>query len=254
MTTLMLSADLEAAVSSLVDYFQQKYPVFESFEKQLRGVAEHASLRPIVHSLKTRIKDPEHLRDKLRRKVREAISSGDAFDITSENLFARINDLVGVRILHLHTTQIERLHPLLMGIFDESSLGVTEVFARTWDLESKDLFSRLGIATQDSPSLYTSVHYVVSTMNPKHPRTGEFQVRTLAEEIWGEVDHSINYPHKSSSVACREQLMALARVTSSCSRLVDSIFATYEDSLNVARKVESALNAPVVNADSAAAD
>lgn len=49
------------------------------------------------------------------------------------------------------------------------------------------------------------------------------------EEVWGEVDHSINYPHKSDSVACREQIRALARATSSATRLVDSIFATVAD-------------------------
>jgi ppGpp synthetase/RelA/SpoT-type nucleotidyltranferase len=49
------------------------------------------------------------------------------------------------------------------------------------------------------------------------------------EEVWGEVDHTINYPHKSNSLPCREQIKALARATSTCSRLVDSIFASHND-------------------------
>jgi ppGpp synthetase/RelA/SpoT-type nucleotidyltranferase len=56
--------------------------------------------------------------------------------------------------------------------------------------------------------------------------TAEIQVRTLMEEVWGEVDHTMNYPYPVESLACREQLKVLARVTSSASRLVDSIFAT----------------------------
>lgn len=231
MTPTTLSPEGDETVTDLVAYFEEKYAVFEAFEKQLRGVAEHASLRPHIHSLKTRIKDPGHLRDKLRRKIAAAAAGGPAFACTREDLFSKVTDLVGVRLLHLHTTQIVKIHPLLLSIFEESSLGVTESFARTWDLESKELFKRLGIPTQDSPSYYTSVHYVVSTMNPKHLRTAEFQVRTLAEEIWGEVDHAINYPEKSQSLSCREQLMALARVTSSCSRLVDSVFATHDESV-----------------------
>ena len=51
-------------------------------------------------------------------------------------------------------------------------------------------------------------------------------VRTLAEELWGEVSHTVNYPHKTHSIACNEQLAALARVASGCTRLVDSIFAS----------------------------
>jgi ppGpp synthetase/RelA/SpoT-type nucleotidyltranferase len=49
------------------------------------------------------------------------------------------------------------------------------------------------------------------------------------EEVWGEVDHAINYPHEHESLACREQIRALARSTSSATRLVDAIFATVAD-------------------------
>lgn len=59
--------------------------------------------------------------------------------------------------------------------------------------------------------------------------TCELQVRTLTEETWGEVDHRINYPHKTDSVACLQQIRALARSTSAAGRLVDSIFATVDD-------------------------
>jgi putative GTP pyrophosphokinase len=59
--------------------------------------------------------------------------------------------------------------------------------------------------------------------------TCEIQVRTLAEEIWGEVDHRLNYPHKADSVACQQQIRALARSTSAAGRLVDAIFATVAD-------------------------
>jgi hypothetical protein len=50
------------------------------------------------------------------------------------------------------------------------------------------------------------------------------------------VDHKINYPHKSESLSCREQIKVLARVTSSCSRLVDSIFHSYEESRRIRRR------------------
>ena len=54
-------------------------------------------------------------------------------------------------------------------------------------------------------------------------------MRTLADEIWGEIDHKLNYPHEHSNIACREQIRVLARVTSSCSRLVDAIVTTNEE-------------------------
>jgi putative GTP pyrophosphokinase len=230
MSTPALTEEQETLARELVDHFKTNLPVFQTFQKQLRGVVEDDALVPYVHSLKSRIKDPEHLHDKLARKIRDCDTEGSAFEITKENLFEKINDLVGVRVLHLHTRQIEDIHRVLTNLLDEHRFKVIEVSARTWDLESKAFFEGLGIETRDSRSLYTSVHYIVDP-GAKTRRTAEIQVRTLAEEIWGEVDHTINYPHPSGSLSCREQIKALARVTSSCSRLVDSIFATHNEGL-----------------------
>jgi ppGpp synthetase/RelA/SpoT-type nucleotidyltranferase len=69
----------------------------------------------------------------------------------------------------------------------------------------------------------------VGKPNKKTKYTCEIQVRTLMEEVWGQVDHTLNYPHRTQHLGCREQLAALARATSSCTRLVDSIFRSYDD-------------------------
>lgn len=217
-----------ALLAELVDHYRASAAVFETFHKQVRSVVEDAALAKHVHSIKSRIKDPEHLRDKLERKLNKAREDGEPFGITRENLFERINDLVGVRILHLYTQQFQTIHSGLMELLAEHRFDIVEVSARTWDLESKSYFASVGVETKDSDSLYTSVHYIIDP-GAKTKRTAEIQVRTLGEEIWGEVDHAINYPHRVESLACREQLKALARVTSSCTRLVDSIFSTYED-------------------------
>lgn len=116
-----------------------------------------------------------------------------------------------------------------MRIFDEDKYDLIEgPIARTWDDESRDLFKDMNIKTKKSPSMYASVHYIIAP-NKKARITCEVQVRTLAEELWGEVDHTINYPKHSPSLPCREQIKVLARVTSSCTRLVDSIFSSHDD-------------------------
>jgi ppGpp synthetase/RelA/SpoT-type nucleotidyltranferase len=83
----------------------------------------------------------------------------------------------------------------------------------------------MGIETQNNDRMYTSVHYIVEE-STRSKRTAEIQVRTLAEELWGEVDHSLNYPVPCSVTSCREQIKVLARATSACTRLVDSIYHT----------------------------
>jgi putative GTP pyrophosphokinase len=100
--------------------------------------------------------------------------------------------------------------------------------ARYWDIEYDDFFKAMGVKTEPNRRMYTSVHYVVDPQGPR-ARTAEIQVRTLAEELWGEVDHSINYPEPCDVLACKEQIKVLARVTSGCTRLVDSIYRTQDD-------------------------
>lgn len=219
-------------IERLVEHFINSKELFSRLLINLEGyIVISKTLTDLIHSTKYRIKDPEHLRDKLIRKAITSIENDTVFDITQENLFSKINDLAGFRIIHLHTRQIEEIDNELKRIFNEERWQIIEgPTARTWDEESSRYFEKIGFQIHPSPNLnmYTSVHYVIQP-NSSSSITCEIQVRTLMEEVWGEVDHSINYPHRTESLSCREQIKALARATSSCSSLVDSIFSTYND-------------------------
>ena len=221
---------LIAQIDELVaHYVEHKHLVSTFLGQVLPPLLETKALVEIAHSIRHRLKDPDHLRDKLIRKWRKCQTDKVPFDITKDNLFVRVSDLAGIRILHLHTRQIEEIDRLLKLIFKEQQLKLIEgPFARTWDDFSKAFFEKIGMTVQQSDTMYTSVHYVLSS-NSLTTKTCEVQVRTLMEEVWGEVDHKINYPHPTESVACREQIRALARSTSSTSSLVDSIFSSHDD-------------------------
>lgn len=219
----------EDIVERLIAKYEADRDVLNYFAGQLRSVLELPSLRRLYHSYLWRLKDPEHLRAKLRRKQDQCREVGTSFDITEDNLDARITDLVGFRLLHLHTSQFKSINSALLDVLDHAQLPVIEgPTARVWDDEYRSYFERVGIKTEKSERMYTSVHYIVQA-NMRTKRTAEIQVRTLAEELWGEVDHAINYPIPSTILACREQIRVLARVTSGCTRLVDAIFATKND-------------------------
>ena len=225
-------------IKSILQTYQGHRPQIELFHDQfLMALQSSKALAASIHSMRSRIKDPDHLTDKLARKIRECKAEGKTFEIAPDNLLVKVNDLVGVRLLHLYTRQIPAIDAALRDVFKEGKYDLMEgPFARTWDDESRQFFEAYNIATQESPSMYTSVHYIVGSAS-RTTVTAEIQVRTLMEEVWGEVDHTMNYPHPVSSVACREQLKVLARVTSSASRLVDSIFATVDDhNTNATRK------------------
>ena len=214
-------------VNDLVSHFTQNLELFSRLEVSLRTLFyDNKTLRPLVHSLKSRVKEPSHLKDKLFRKIIRCKEENTSFNINKDNLFSVVNDLAGIRILHLHTSQIADIKHHISSLLDEQLYKVVEgPFARAWDDEYKTYFKSIGIESRPSDALYTSVHYVVEP-NSKTKITAEIQVRTLAEELWGEVAHSINYPHPTKNIACAEQIKVLARITSSCTRLVDSIYAT----------------------------
>jgi ppGpp synthetase/RelA/SpoT-type nucleotidyltranferase len=230
-------------IRGLVSHYKANQDICSNFLDILRShIMGDKALKVHIHSVKSRVKDPAHLQDKLERQLQRSIASGKTFGIDKNNLFVKVNDLAGFRILHLHSKQLQGIHTALLALFERERLRLREKpFARTWDDESRTYFQQIGITTRKSPSLYTSVHYVVNS-NSRVKATCEIQVRSLMEEVWGEVDHSINYPHPTKSVACAEQIKALARVTSSATRLVDSIFRSHDDHVemraaNVRRRI-----------------
>lgn len=233
-----LSDDVLAQIDDAIRAYSAKVSNFEADAQILQTrLLAHFELKALVHSIKWRAKEPGHLKTKLERKAAEAFRKGLPFDISAENVFDHLPDLAGVRLLHLHMRQIEQIHPLLLKLFDEEGYVLSgHPQAKTWDFEYERMFQALGLQVERNESLYTSVHYVVK-QNSASRRQCELQVRTLAEEVWGETSHAINYPKETDSVACKEQLKVLARIVSGCSRLVDSIVTSYDD--HKARNVES---------------
>lgn len=217
-------------ISELVDHYKEHQERFYQFLDQLRALFQgERPLTKYIHSIKWRVKDAEHLRQKLAQKFKEAKKSNEQFTVKKDNLFHKINDLVGVRILHLHTRQMEEIDSALKRLFSEQRYHILKgPIAKTWDDESREYFASIGIKTEKSQSMYTSVHYEIRESS-RRKYTFELQVRTLMEEVWGEVSHKLNYPKPTRNLACREQIQVLARATSTCTRLVDSIFKTHAE-------------------------
>lgn len=234
MGDVVYTADETGLVQELVERYKKDIPLIRGFLMSFHShfserISEDGPLSEVVHSVKYRMKDPEHLGAKLFRKIDAARKNQKEFDVNTDNLFLRINDLGGYRILHLHTSQAARIHTVLLEVIETAQFELFEKpFANIWDEEARAFFEGIGVRTEVNPRLYSSVHYVIQPRS-RHAVTCEIQVRTLADEIWGEVDHRINYPQAHPSVGCREQIKVLARVASSCSRLVDSIMAAHNE-------------------------
>lgn len=215
-------------IEQLVGLYRGNRFKIERFLDNVKGFFEknptlHQGQFPAVHSVKGRLKDEDHLRDKLRRKTDEGASISEA------NFFHEITDLAGVRVLHIYQKQFEEIHNAILRQIEDGEWVLGEdPIAYSWDPEAESYFESLGIATKVKESFYTSVHYLV------RPREGSFicceiQVRTLFEEVWGEIDHAINYPHPINDVACTEELRVLSKYISTGSRLASAILRSFED-------------------------
>lgn len=220
--------------SALLKMFNANEHKFTSFRTSL----EHQFLTdpslngeyPIVHSVKGRTKDSNHFYEKVLRKRK------DGRVINDQNVFKEITDIAGLRVLYLYPQQFKALDLFIREqITNKEWILVEDPFAYTWDKDAEHFFDSLGYKTKFKESNYTSVHYVIKP-NPSSSLSCEIQLRSLFEEIWGEIDHTINYPKKTKSIACTEQLKVMAKLIGAGGRLGDSIFRSHQENIKLIKK------------------
>src|SRR5262249_25126141 len=152
---MSVSPEETKTIEELVQLYVAERHHFENLAGQLRLIADDPGLSKYIHSVKWRTKDPEHLRDKLTRRLVDLRSKGEPFDVTPENLFLKITDLTGLRLLHLYTRQIEQINKLVLDFLSEKMYNVIEgPFARIWDTEYRDYYTSLGIEAREGKTMY----------------------------------------------------------------------------------------------------
>jgi putative GTP pyrophosphokinase len=103
-------------IDDLVSYFVTNQEQYKRALLSIQGYIDSSdTLKNLIHSVKSRIKDPDHLKDKLIRKAIEAREKRKQFPINRKNLFSKINDLAGYRIIHLHTKQFKEIKKLILN-------------------------------------------------------------------------------------------------------------------------------------------
>jgi ppGpp synthetase/RelA/SpoT-type nucleotidyltranferase len=149
-----------------------------------------------VHSVRWRVKDTEHLMEKI---VRKKIERPDKYsNITPDNYFEAVTDLVGVRALHLFKNDCFDIDPELKSTW--KILETPIAYMRDGDpIELKHRFTEGGFDIKVHPAGYRSVHYVIASQPLSRRVTAEVQVRTIFEEGWSEIDHQVRYPNFSDN-------------------------------------------------------
>ena len=219
-------------------YKDFKYNYKDSYSDCLkRFINEYLSdLETIgIHSLRSRVKDPEHLAEKIIRKTNNDYKKYR--DISIVNYRTKLTDLAGVRCFLLFKDEWRKFHEYITTKIpnkkewylteDGKSVGPQE---GVFHAESPKVHIRLGddniydgvIRDEDikDDRDYRSIHYIIYYKGIYI----ELQVRTFFEEGWGEIDHRLKYPYFEDD----EEICKVSRLLSRVSGTADELGTYFE--------------------------
>lgn len=205
---------------------------------------------PNIHSVRYRIKDPEHLIEKIIRKRIEE----PGIIITLNNYKELITDLIGLRALHLFKENWIDIHKSIIDTWTFKQVPVANY--RKGDPENYiEIFKEYGCETKEHKYGYRSIHYTVETQPTKQRYYAEIQVRTIFEEAWSEIDHTIRYPYDQENIMFLRFLMILNRLAGSADEMGSFIIflkkelelkdALYNEALNNKEAAIKSLNTQI---------
>ena len=123
-----------------------------------------------ISSIKTRLKTPVSIREKLTRR---------GYDVTVENIEAVLNDVAGVRVVCSFPKDVETIAQALLKQDDV------------------ELLERKDYILSPKENGYRSLHLIVSVpiflAHEKKIMRVEIQLRTIAMDFWASLEHQLRY-------------------------------------------------------------
>ena len=178
---VLLSRFSHGEVQQWVQKYFQPYRELMSYyrcaimevETKFNVLNEELSLqydRNPIETIKTRLKSPESIMEKLSRR---------GYPLTVESIEKNLNDIAGVRVICSHPADIYKL---------------SEAFLRQDDIT---LLERKDYIANPKPNGYRSLHLIVETPiflhDQKRLMKVEVQFRTISMDWWASLEHKIRY-------------------------------------------------------------
>jgi ppGpp synthetase/RelA/SpoT-type nucleotidyltranferase len=207
------------------------------FETQADFIANILRTHKKIHSVKSRVKEPEHLIEKIIRKTPERKDKyGPEFRFTVENYKEEINDLIGVRAIHIFKEDWEDIHDFITSMWK-----AIEITANVREGDDTRRFDELGIQIVSRKSGYRSVHYLIEFFPTNQRVVAEVQVRTIFEEGYGEIDHQLRYSHGQIPELLVLNLLLLNRIAGSSDEMASAINLLNRSWTQMERKYEDVI-------------
>ena len=196
----------------LISFFKEK----EKYEKLAEYIVhlirdDPSSPKESLHTITYRIKDEARLIEKIDEENKQL--GVEAAPITQKNFQERVGDILGIRLICLRLSDIKRVEAYLGLLAEEKILR----FIRRPDQKRSFVLPvDPGEAIPEGLDLrysgYSSIHYQVE-LGENSDATDElkglqieFQLRTILEEAWGEIDHKYRYVLSRSGDALPEYI------------------------------------------------
>ena len=241
----------------LISFFKEK----EKYEKLAQHIVhlirdDPSSPMESLHTITYRIKDETRLIEKIDEENKQL--GAEAVLITHKNFQQRVGDLLGIRLICLRLSDINRVEAYLGLLAEEKIL---RFIGKPDQKRSFVLPIDPGAAIPDGLDLqysgYSSIHYQVE-LGENSDATDELkglqieiQLRTILEEAWGEIDHKYRYVYSRSGDVLPEYIHTgfynLSAYLQAAALQVESLCRQSEaHRLLRTRKAKGKLVAPVV--------
>ena len=205
-------------VSDIVKKFVQPYKKLMSYytcaimevETKFNVLSEELSMqydRNPIESIRTRLKSPESIREKMIRK---------GFPLTVESIEENLNDIAGVRIICSFPSDI---YALADSLLKQDDIHL---------IEKKDYIKH------PKANGYRSLHLIIEIPiylhYTKKMMKVEIQFRTISMDCWASLEHKIRYKKGlPQSDFIEEELVECAKMSSIIDARMENLYAMATD-------------------------
>lgn len=153
-----------------------------------------------IEAIKTRLKSPESIMDKLSRR---------GLPFSAESIEQNLNDIAGVRVICAYISDIYMLRDALLRQ-DDIVL-----------LQEKDYIKN------PKPNGYRSLHLIVETPiflhDQKKQMRIEVQFRTMAMDWWASVEHKLRYKKPAAPEEVNSELKECAEISADLDKRLEKL-------------------------------
>ena len=217
--TLRIIEENDIEVDTLSAIYEDYITHMEEYENHGGFIANILRSQESIHTVKTRIKEPDRLMEKVIRKtVDRKLKYGKDFKFTVDNYKDEINDLIGIRVIHIFKEQWQEIHEYIVKTWK-----IIEITANVREGDNVEVFKNQDIEVRSRASGYRSVHYLVEFYPTNQKVIAEIQVRTIFEEAYGEIDHRLRYSLTEIPEILKSNLLLFNRIIGSADEMASLI-------------------------------